>query len=272
MRVAGRGQLGAGLGLVLATANTVLAHDLWIEPSAFAPQPGERVAIHLRVGERFEGDPVPRDGAGIARLAVLAPAGERPLPGVEGVDPAGILISAELGANWVVYESRPRPLALDAARFESYLREEGLEAVIARRAARGESGQPGRELYQRCAKALLVAGEPSAEGWRRAAGCELELLLDSPPVQATAGGAVSLRLRFRGAGVAGLLVSASSRGRPSEVLTARTDLRGRVSFAVDNRPDVWLFRTVHMEPLADVAVAADWRSWWASLTVLLGDR
>ena len=263
-------RIGGWLVLAVIAADSLAAHDLWIEPSTFAPPPGQPVAIRLRIGDRFQGDPVPRYDAGIARLAVLAPAGERALPGVEGVDPAGILASQEPGAHGVVYESRPRRLTLEAGRFERYLREEGLERIVALRQSRGESALPGRELYQRCAKTLLAVGGEAGGGWRRVAGCDLELLIESAPSSSAASGALALRLRFRGGPLAGALVSAVPRGRRQAALAARTDGHGRVSFAVD-RPDVWLFTTVHMEPIADAGDSADWRSWWTSLTVRLED-
>ncbi|MFQ5349662.1 MAG: DUF4198 domain-containing protein [Thermoanaerobaculia bacterium] len=264
-------RLGARLLVVLIATDVLAAHDLWIEPSAFAAELGEAVAVHLRTGEGFEGDPVPRDGAATARLAVVAPTGERALAGVEGVDPAGILAPSEPGAHWLVYESRARRLVLEAGRFERYLRQQGLDAVIARRAARGESGEPGRELYQRCAKSLVtVAGAAAGDG-HRPVGCGLELLLDSSPSVAAAGGAVSLRVRFRRRPLARVLVSALPRGGAGAALAARTDEDGRVSFAVD-RPGAWLFKAVHMEPIADSTVEMDWRSWWASLTLRLEEE
>ena len=129
----------------------------------------------------------------------------------------------------------------------------------------------GREVYRRCAKSLLVVGG-SAAGHRRPAGCEMELLLDRlPDPSGGAGDEVVLTLTLRGAPAAGVLVSALAAGRPEPADTARTDSRGRVSFPV-GAPGVWLFRAVQMEPIATPEEGADWRSWWASLTVRLGDR
>ena len=100
-------------------------------------------------------------------------------------------------------------------------------------------------------------------------GCRLELLLESAPNE-SANGEQHLALRFDGAPLAGALVSAVPHGRPRRELSARTDALGRVSFPI-GQADTWLFRTVHMEPLADASAPADWRSWWASLTVRLGE-
>ena len=202
---------------------------------------------------------------------MLAPEGERPLPGVDGVDPAALLSPRRPGSHWLVYESRPRRLTLPAARFESYLREEGLEAVARMRAESGSAGESGRELYQRCAKSLVTVAGPPDEGWRGPVGCELELVLDRSPREAVAAGGIALRLLFRGRPLAGALVGAVARNRAVPPGARRTDEQGRVAFAVE-RPGDWLFRAVHMQAVTDPVAEADWRSWWASLTAHLGDR
>src|SRR5688572_33456707 len=69
----------------------LLAHDLWIEPTTFAPQPGQTVGVRLRVGQDLLGDPVPRDPALVNQFIVEDAAGRRPIAGRNGGDPAGFL-------------------------------------------------------------------------------------------------------------------------------------------------------------------------------------
>ncbi len=40
-------------------ASPELSHDLWIGPSSFPPAVGSELAVSLKVGEHFRGDPVP---------------------------------------------------------------------------------------------------------------------------------------------------------------------------------------------------------------------
>src|SRR5678815_2902158 len=46
--------------LLLLTVNlgTILAHDMWIEPTAFLPATGQIVGVKLRVGQDLAGDPL----------------------------------------------------------------------------------------------------------------------------------------------------------------------------------------------------------------------
>ena len=65
------------------------SHDFWIEPSSFAPAPGQDIAVRLRVGEHFNGDPVARPAELNHFVLVDAQSGARSvLPGRTGVDPA----------------------------------------------------------------------------------------------------------------------------------------------------------------------------------------
>jgi hypothetical protein len=159
------------------------AHDFWIEPSSFRVAGGEPITLSLRVGEAFHGEPVPRDPAHARRFAVLGPAGETSVLGRPGSHPAGFLPPLAPGTYVAVYGSAASELELDGAHFEQYLREEGLEAVAAERAARGQTAAPARERFSRCAKALVTVGEGEgvAAGFDRVAGLRLELFTEADP-------------------------------------------------------------------------------------------
>lgn len=105
----------------------------------------------------------------------------RSLVSREGVDPAGFLRVARPGLQVVGYYSKPSRLELPAEKCNAYLIEEGLDAVVALRAAHNESGAVARELYSRCAKSLLLSGpESEAQGDRRL-GFPLELVAERNP-------------------------------------------------------------------------------------------
>ncbi len=245
-------------------AAPLLAHDFWIEPTSFRPEVGSVVGLALRVGERFLGDPVPRQTEKIEKFVVASRAGEKPVEGVPGRDPAGVARISEPG--WLVagYRSRPSPIELPAEKFEQYLKEEGLERVGAMRAAQGGSSKPGKEIYSRSAKSLLDAGGFGATGYDRVLGFRLELVPEKSPKEVSAGGAMPFRLVFERKPLEGALVVAMNRDEPEKRLSARTDAAGRVTFDLP-RAGVWLVKSVHMVP-APPKSGADWESLWASLT------
>src|SRR5712691_10701920 len=76
---------------------TLFAHDMWIEPTTFSPEPGAIVGARLRIGQDLLGDPLPRDPALINQFVVEDGEGRRPLIGRHGADPAGLLRVAAPG-------------------------------------------------------------------------------------------------------------------------------------------------------------------------------
>ena len=240
-------------------AGRAAAHDLWIEPSTFRPAVGERVAAALRVGQKLQGEPVPRIPPLVDRFVL----GAAPMIGRAGSDPAGIALVTSPGPQWIGYQSNAYPVTLDAAKFEAYLREEGLEHVIDLRAGRGQSSAPGRERFYRCAKALIEgnAGVPRAgPALHLPLGFTLELI----PRKLPARGALPLTLLFRGRPAAHVLVVAMSKRDPEHKVSARTDAKGRVTLPIAH-DGFWLIKAVHMQP-APAGADVDWESWWASLT------
>lgn len=123
------------LVLILLTLPAA-AHDFWIEPASFRPARGEAVEASLRVGERFNGDPVER-------------------PGIEYL-PAG-------PNTLIAYQSSTfSTVTLPRDKFDAYLREEGLRVKPRTKGLQ-------RERYRRYAKSVVGEGpleSAKALGWR----------------------------------------------------------------------------------------------------------
>jgi uncharacterized GH25 family protein len=255
-----RAALAAGLLLLGLPGGAARAHDFWIEPSTFRPSPGTSVAVVLRVGEQFLGDPVQRSGSAIERFVVRQDGGETEIGGVEGGDPAG-WFRATGGGAVIAYESKPTAIELPAARFETYLRRYGLESIIAARARSGDSKEPGREQFSRQAKAILAGPRPAAAA-SRPVGLRYEIMPVGDP--SFSAGIFHGRLLYEGEPVAGALVQALLSGDPRLRLKTRSDAAGAFVFTLP-RAGVWLVESVLMVE-APFFSHADWESLWASLT------
>lgn len=244
--------------LLFVIAPLAFAHDLWIEPSTFRPATGQRINVALRVGQDLHGEPVPRIPSLIDRFVV----GDTAITGSAGADPAGSVVITKPGLQWIGYQSKAYPVSLDARKFEDYLKEEGLERVIAERKKKGKSAAPARERFYRCAKSLLdVRGTAKADA---PIGHTLELVPRKNPYALRPGDALPLSLLFRGKPIANVLVVAIRKGAPERAVRARTDAKGRVALRLDGA-GFWLIKAVHMEA-APPNAGADWESWWASVT------
>ena len=256
-----RAALAGALALSSAAA---LGHDFWIEPSSFRPAIGSTVGVRLVVGQKFRGDALPRNPAMISRFVLVTEAGEIPVPGRAADDPAGSVRIEQPGLGLIAYRSLESSISLEAAKFEEYLKEEGLEAVIEARARRGESAKPSKELFSRSAKSLIQASGSGTTGFDRILGLTLELVPEKNPYAMAAGDDLSVRLLFEGRPLAGALVVALPWDEPDRRVAARSDRDGRVALRLA-RTGVWLVKAVHMVPVAGDP-NADWRSVWASLT------
>jgi uncharacterized GH25 family protein len=251
-----------------------LSHDFWIEPSTFRPGEGETVTATLRVGQKVQGERLPRIPSLIDSFLLKGEGVERPVVGRPGADPAGSARVAGAGPYWIGYQSHPYPVTLEAQKFEDYLREEGLERIVQERARRGRSTTDGRERFYRCAKALLeTTGEGSslrASTLDTPLGFTLELVPHRNPNLPGFAGDLPLTLLFRGKPLSSVLVVAMSKVDPGRAVHDRTDRKGSVTLRLSH-PGIWLVKAVHMEP-ASPETGVDWESWWASLTFDVPDR
>jgi uncharacterized GH25 family protein len=249
---------------------SLIAHDMWIDPTTFSPESGQIVGVRLRVGQDLLGDPLPRDPALISQFVVEDEAGRRPLVGRDGADPAGFFRVAMPGLLVIGYRSNPSAVELTSEKFNQYLKEEGLDAVAALRARRNETGAKAREIFSRCAKSLVLSGRATEKQRDRSLGFPLEFVAERNPYTLRADQDLPVRLTYENRPLAGALVVAMNRLNPAEKLSARTDSDGRVRFRL--RPGgMWLVKAVHMVA-APAGTDAEWASFWASLTFELRTR
>ena len=258
---------GALLVAALTLAAPAFAHDFWIEPSTFRPAVGSTLGVRLVVGQGFRGDALPRNPAMIARFVLVTDAGETPVGGRAADEPAGAVRIEQPGLGLIGYRSLESTVSLEAAKFEAYLKEEGLESVIAARAKSGDSQKPSRELFSRSAKSLIEAGGEGSGGFDRVLGLTLEIVPEKNPYAMKAGDTLPVRLLYEGKPLAGALVVALAYDDPEAKIAQRTGPDGRAALRLP-KEGAWLVKAVHMVPVSGNP-NADWRSIWASLTFAL---
>lgn len=253
--------LVAGCAASLLSASEALAHDFWIEPSTFRPPAGMTVSVRLYVGQNFVGDPVPRLSQNIAQFFIRQNGEDISIGGADRIDPAGILRAEGRETGVIGYRSVGSSSELPPGRFEDYLRQHGLDAVLKERGKRGERAKPGRERFYRYAKALLTGPHPSAAA-TAPIGFAYEIVPNADPTAIC--GPLRARVLYNGKPLAGALVEALLRSDPSVRQTTRSDAQGGFTFTLP-RDGVWLIKSVHMVR-AGYFADADWDSLWASLT------
>ncbi len=239
--------------ILLLLALPALAHDFWIEPSTYAPGPGDLVSLHLRVGNAFIGDPVARDPLLIERFASRTGQREVAIVGVSGRDPAGMLRADAAGCSVVFYESRPSTATLPPEGFARYIREEGLETQIA-----SPPSVTVTDRFSRSAVTLLrQPGRPCSD-ITRSGPVTLQIV---PSIDPMTSPKVPVRLLYRSKPLAKTTIIAIDRRNPRAEQRVVTDSKGRAVLHL-NSPGPWLIKAVRLEKQPD----ASYRSFWASLT------
>lgn len=250
----------------LGLCSAASAHEFWLQPSQYHPDLKSVLAVRLRVGMGFPGEAVARNPEKIDGFFIQGPGGRAEIPGMEGRDPAGLVRLADVGVHVLVYSSKPTVITLDGAKFDAYLREEGLDEAVKQRAEAGESGKATTEGFSRCAKALLCCEKTNAaEVWKKPVGLKLELIPEADPYTLNPGASMSFVLLADGKPAERVLVKATNdKRKPGEWTTARTDAEGRVTFTFDESA-VWLLSAVQIAP-SPAGAETVWSSTWASLT------
>lgn len=262
-----RQRLSALAVILLIAMSPLHAHDFWLSATNWRPAPGSTsVTITGGVGEKF---PVVTDGAapaGVEKWRVIGPNGD--LPATRGFRRQGQLIATSIamkapGTYLGVMTVRARVIAMDGKEFTDYLREEGLEDVIAERAKLGQTDVPARERYARYAKVVVRKGDGPSAHVTRPTGLKAEVVPATDPSTISPGESLVVQFLVEGQPVAGVQLSAVSE---ESRLDVRTDAEGRAAFVLPN-PGPWLIKTVHMiRPAAAGSPPADWESYWVTLT------
>ncbi|OWP62001.1 hypothetical protein CDA63_16355 [Hymenobacter amundsenii] len=268
------------LFLLLLATTTVLAREFWLAPVRFWVEPGAAVHLQRLVGDNFAGTAWPGRNARLTAFRHYAP-GQPPTDLLTDAAPATDTIQSTValrqpGTHLVTLETGNVLATLPGAQFTAYLREEGFNYALAQREQRGQTNEPGRETYRRCAKTLVQAGHYSAADtartWGRPVGLALELVPEQNPYGLSPGAALTVRVLVTGRPVAGQLVRLWQHGSRGPALLTKlySNQNGRVLLHLPT-PGEYLISAVRLEA-ASATTEADWQSTWSTLTFGLADR
>jgi uncharacterized GH25 family protein len=252
--------VGVSWALILA-AHPARAHDFWIEPDNFSPAPGTEVAVSLREGMEFKGNSLPYVNDWFSDFSKVDAGGRTDVISVMGDDPAA-RIAMKTGALLLGYRSNRNYTELDAAKFNNYLEEEGIEFIRAERIANNQDDQPAHEYFVRCAKALLQSGRAGDNVYGTELGYILELIALNNPYSLSVGDELGFRLMYRGEPASNLLVQAFTRADPTTKQRVRTDEDGFAKIQL-TEAGIWMVKAVNIQPIIGDP-KADWQSYWAS--------
>jgi hypothetical protein len=260
-----------GLCLLVALGiQPARAHEFWIEPLDFSIAGGEPLQAHLYVGQRMQGNTLLYLPHQFNAFDLTIGDQTRPVESRIGDSPAVHQTAFRDGLAIISYVSTDSLLTYtNPHKFETFLRDEGIEWVAAVHRERGLPEVGFTEAFQRFAKSLVRIGDGG--GADRALGLEFELVVETNPYRGDARD-LEIRLLWRGEPFPDARITVFRRHYDDVRKTyLTTDGEGRARLPVTGAPGVYLLNAVHMiePPPNDGGVV--WKSLWASTTFEITD-
>lgn len=258
------------LALVVAAAS-LAAHDLFFRLDSYFVAPGASVVVPVLSGtfSRSE-NAIARDR--LADLSLVSPSGARtPLDRASWTerDPrSDVSFTVGEAGTWALGVAlHPRVLSLKGPEFNAYLREEGIDSVLARRRAAGRLDEPSRERYSKFVKALFQVGDPPSQSHTTALGYDAEIVPLENPYAKRSGDTLRLRCLVKGRPLVGSAAFAGGRKAGGDARIAVQRLTTGEDGVVEVRltdAGTWYVKFVHMEEVDEPD--ANYVSRWATLS------
>ncbi len=251
-----------------------LAHEFWLQPSKFFYSIREVAKIRFVVGENFIGENWAGNHEKVQQLLHYTPKGEI-LDVSAGISlnkgDSLLLPLKEEGTHMVIFNSSNSFINLEAAKFNNYLIEDGLDATYTYRNAHNETDINGKEFYQRSVKTILQVGDEISNACKFATTLPLDIIpAENPYLIPILGSSekplkVQFKIQFNNKPLIHALVKIWYRvpGIGLRMDTVRTNKKGWI--VIERHPGPFLVSCVHMERIQN-NTEADWQSYWASLS------
>jgi uncharacterized GH25 family protein len=157
-------------------------------------------------------------------------------------------------------------IELEADKFNEYLKEDGIDNILALREKTGEMGKPSREFYQRCAKSILQVGNKKDDTYAINCGMPLEIMPLQNPYDLKIGDKLSVKILFEGKPLADAVVRSWHKVDETKTNQGRFRTNAQGITAIElNAKGIWMISLVKMIETTDKS-QSDYQSYWGSLT------
>lgn len=251
------------------------AHDFWIQPQTYWPQPQVSTAISLQVGHGRDRQRSAIAKRRITRFVAIGADGRtidlRDRLQLGGEDDGKVELPA--GTYMMVLETDASAQShLPAIRFNDYLQVEGLTPALQHRQRNGRMQVEGSENYSRRSKAIVQVGAASVSSaasaqalLARPIGLPLEIVLEQNPYANPRPARLPVRVIYEGRPLAGALVKLTRlEDDAAPIDMQRSDGAGCASFAMPTRGS-WLLNVIWTKPLP-ASSETDYETVFASLS------
>ncbi len=244
----------------------LFAHECWVAAKKFVLQKGETAELSLHVGENFE----PEIWKG--KIETLHYFNGKTKENILNLltDTATRTFNLPLqneGTQLVALHSKDNFIKLEAAKFNDYLKEDGLLDVLEFRKKNNQIDSFGTELYLRCNKILLQVGNKKTETYQQIVGTRLEILPQQNPYNKPNN--LQIKIIFDNKPLANSLVVLWEKSNGKTLKTNKiSDKNGLVIFSPTYQGNCMIstVKMVENDKETKIKLKAQWHSYWANLT------
>ncbi len=253
--------------LILILVLPSLAHEFWLEPQQYIFSRTDEINIRFRAGEAFTGDNWKGNRDKVSELklyyADIVDDLSDALTDDEG-DSLQFSIHEE-GTAMVTFNNINSFIEQEAATFNSYLLEDGLQSAIDYRNQHNETDSIGREFYQRSVKTIVQVGTVKTDVYKKQTTLPVDIIPLSHPYKLSNGDTLKVKVLYRGEALANTKIRIWHKllGQVTDT-SFMSNAKGEISFPV-NTTGEWMVSCVTMIRLANDQ-KAQWQSYWGSLT------
>lgn len=254
--------------LSLLLVVTAVAHDLFLKTDSFFLKPNSKFKIDVMNGTFQESE----GAVSFARLndVSVVSGGKRVHP-VEAdltKNETTAFLNLKTGASgtYVVgLSTKSREIALKAADFNEYLREDGLPDTLEERRTTGELEKDAKERYAKHVKAILQVGSARSDDYKTVLGYPVELVPQQNPYRMKKGGMLEILCLKDGKPLAGQVVLAGreTNGKLTISPELRSDKDGIIRLRLD-AAGKWYAKFINMTKFDDPDL--NYESKWTTLT------
>jgi uncharacterized GH25 family protein len=175
------------------------------------------------------------------------------------------LTTGAAGTYVIGLSTKSREIALKAADFNEYLREDGLPDTLEERRKTGELEKDAKERYAKHVKAILQVGKKQTDDYKTVLGYPVELVPQQNPYKLNKGDTIEILCLKDGKPLAGQVVLAGREesGKIKASPELRSDAKGIVKLKLDGSGK-WYVKFINMAKLDDPAL--NYESKWTTLT------
>ena len=241
------------------------AREFWLQPLKFVYKSGEKLEISFKAGENFIGGPWNLQKNQIESLVLqqLSKSSSVMDSVTDGNKDNVSITLNDAGTCLLTMQTKNAVNEWEAEKFNTFLKENGLDEILDRRTKANALASPTSEHYSGYTKLLVQVGEKKDDTHKKVNNFPVEIVPLENPYSLKIGDPIHFKILFDGKPVFGVRVKVWNRfDNRTTIQNIYTEKDGTLETRVSS-PGPWMVSVVRMVPSRQPG--ADWQSYCGSL-------